>query len=101
MFGLGHVATNESRLSWIKKLKEVISKGLVVCGVAQTINGRLNPLVYSTGRELEKTGIVYLRDMLSETALVKLGWVLGHENWNIKKRMLENFSREFNDRLEE
>ena len=101
MIGLGHVATSGARLSWIKKLKEVIGKGLVVCGTAQTIYGRLDPLVYSTGRELLKTGIIYLGDMLSETAFVKLGWVLGHEKWNVRKRILENFSGEFNDRLEE
>ena len=80
--------------------KEVINKGLVICGASQTIYGRLDPLVYSTGRELKDTGIIFLKDMLSETAFVKLGWVLGHENWNVKEKMLENISGEFNDRLE-
>lgn len=100
MTGLGHVATTESRNSWIKKLKEAIDKGIVICGAAQTIYGRLDPLVYSTGRELMKTGIIFLEDMLSETALVKLGWVLGHKEWNVKEKMLENISGELNDRLE-
>ncbi len=100
MMGLGHVATKESRLSWTKKLKEVIDKGLVICAVPQTIYGRLDPLVYSTGRELLETGIIYLGDMLAETAFVKLGWVLGHKNWNVKEKMLENFAGEFNRRLE-
>ena len=98
--GLGHVATGESKNSWIKKLKEIINKGIVVCAASQTIYGRLNPLVYSTGRELIKTGVIYLEDMLSETALVKLGWVLGHKEWNVKEKMLENISDELNDRLE-
>jgi len=101
MTGLGHVATSESRNSWTKKLKEVMDKGIIVCGAAQTIYGRLDPLVYSTGRELMKTGIIFLEDMLSETALVKLGWVLGHSEWNPKEKMLENISGELNDRLEE
>jgi hypothetical protein len=44
--------------------------------------------------------------MLSETAFVKLGWVLGHKEWSdslekVKEKMLENFSREFNKRIEE
>ena len=52
-----------------------------------------------------KTGIIYLEDMLAETAYVKLGWVLGHEEWTknkgvVKEKMLENFAREFSDRLE-
>jgi len=99
MMGLGHVATKESRLSWTKKLKEVIKKGIIVCAAPQTIYGRLDPLVYSTGRELLETGVIYLEDMLAETALVKLGWVLGHKNWKIRERMLNNFVGEFNKRL--
>ncbi len=100
MGGLGHVATKRSRNSWIKKLKEVIDKGIVVCAASQTIYGRLDPLVYSNGRELLETGVIYLEDMLSETAYVKLGYVLGHPEWNVKEKMLENISGEFNDRLE-
>jgi len=100
MTGLGHVATSESNLSWTKKLKEIITKGIVVCATVQTVYGRLDPFVYSTGRELLKTGIIYLQDMLSETALVKLGWVLGHKDWNVREKMLENISGEFNNRLE-
>ncbi|MFH1801658.1 MAG: Glu-tRNA(Gln) amidotransferase subunit GatD [archaeon] len=105
MCGLGHVPTRRARMSWIKKLKEVQDKGLIVCAVAQTLYGRLNPLVYSNGREILKTGVIYLEDMLAETALVKLGWVLGHKNWisskeKIKEKMLENISGEFNERLE-
>ena len=41
--------------------------------------------------------------MLSETAYVKLGFVLGHSAWKnkIKEKMLENFAGEMNFRLEE
>ena len=105
MTGLGHVSCSGSRNNWLKKLKEVQDKGMIICATAQTIYGRLNPLIYSNGRDLMKTGIIYLEDMLSETALVKLGWVLGHKEWLkdkeiIKQKMLENFSREFNNRIE-
>ena len=105
MSGLGHAPTKRARKSWTKKLKQVQEKGLIICVAAQTIYGRLNPLIYSNGRELMKTGIIYLEDMLSETALIKLGWVLGHKHWVknkeiIKKKMLENISHELNDRLE-
>ncbi len=106
MGALGHVATKRARKSWIKKLKEVQDKGLVVCGTSQCIFGRVDPLVYSNGRELMKTGIIYLKDMLAETALVKLGWVLGHKEWAkdkniIREKMLDNMAGEFNERLEE
>lgn len=103
--GLGHVPSRHSRNSWLKKIKEIQSKGIFVCAAAQTIYGRLDPLVYSNGRELLKSGVIFLEDMLSETAFVKLGWVLGHKEWaknkeTVKKKMLENISREFSDRLE-
>lgn len=103
MIGLGHVATSGARLSWVKKIKEVLEKGLVICAAPQTIYGRLDPLVYVTGRELVGTGIIYLEDMLSETAYVKLGWVLGHKGWqgSVKEKMLENFAGEINKRLVE
>jgi glutamyl-tRNA(Gln) amidotransferase subunit D len=97
LFGLGHAPGKD----WIRKLKEVQKKGIVVCAAAQTIYGRLDPLVYSNGRELMKSGIIFLEDMLAETALVKLGYVLAHSEWKnkIKEKMLENIAGEFNDRL--
>ena len=106
MLGLGHVATNESRQSWTRKLKEIQKKGIIICAAAQTIYGRLDPLVYSTGRELLNSGVIYLEDMLAETALVKLGWVLGHKELTKDKKkveelMLRNIAGEFNYRLEE
>jgi len=106
MSGLGHAPAKRARKSWIKKLKEVQDKGIIICAVAQAIYGRLDPLVYSNGRELMETGIIYLEDMLAETALTKLGWVLGHEEWAknkeiVREKMLENMAREFNERLEE
>ena len=63
--------------------------------------GRVDPFVYSNGRELLDAGVIFLEDMLGESALVKLGWVLGHYGWKgkIKEKMLENFSGELNDRL--
>jgi len=104
--GLGHAPTKRARKGWTNKLKEVQEKGLIICATAQTIYGRLNPLVYSNGREILETGVIYLKDMLAETAFVKLGWVLGHEGWAkdkqlIREKMLENISWELNERLEE
>ncbi len=104
--GLGHAPTKRARNPWTKKLKDIQKKGMVVCATSQCINGRVDPLVYSNGREILETGVIYLEDMLSETAFVKLGWLLGHDEWKknkklIKEKMLENFSHELNDRLEQ
>lgn len=101
--GLGHVPVSESGNSWISALKKHIKNGLVVCAAAQTIYGRLDPLVYSNGRELVDAGVIFLEDMLAETAFVKLGWILGHYGWkkNAADKMLENMAGELNDRLVE
>ncbi len=103
--GLGHAPTKKARKQWTKKLKEIQDKGIIICAAAQCIYGRLDPLVYSNGREILDTGVIYLEDMLAETALVKLGWVLGHKDWVkdkeiVKEKMLKNFSYELSDRLE-
>ncbi|GBE19826.1 L-asparaginase 1 [archaeon BMS3Abin17] len=104
MSGLGHAPTKRSRNNWTAKLKEVQKKGIIICAASQTIYGRLDPLVYSNGRELLETGIIYLEDMLSTTALLKLGYVLGHKEWagdkeKIKEIMLKDFCGEINKRI--
>lgn len=101
--GLGQVPGPNSDNDWIPTIKRLISEGIIICATAQTVYGSLNPNVYSTGRELQKTGIIFLKDMLSETAFVKLSWILGHKSMNtyekIKERMLENIIGEFNDKI--
>ncbi len=102
--GLGQIASSEAgKRSWTPKLKKLIKEGIVICTAPQTIYGRLAPKVYSVGRELEDAGVIYLEDILSETALMKLGWVLGHRNWKgkVKEIMLTNIAGEFNELLTE
>jgi glutamyl-tRNA(Gln) amidotransferase subunit D len=106
MSGLGHVPSGKTRKSWINKLREIQKKGIIVCATTQTIYGRVDPYVYSNGRAILDTGVIYLEDMLSETAFVKLGWVLGHNEWAknkeiVREKMLENFAHELNNRLED
>jgi glutamyl-tRNA(Gln) amidotransferase subunit D len=99
--GLGHLPVSETAHNWIPSLKKHIKNGFVVCASPQTIYGRLDPYVYSNGRELVDAGVIFLEDMLAETALVKLGFVLGHYGWKtrIKEKMLENLAGEISERL--
>ncbi len=99
--GLGQVPSADSMSNWIPKLNKLIKNGFVVCVASQTIFGRVDPYVYSNARELLDAGVIFLEDMLAETAFVKLGWVLGHYGWkvNVKEKMLENFAGELNERL--
>jgi glutamyl-tRNA(Gln) amidotransferase subunit D len=71
--GLGHVAS--AHLPWIR---DAVERGVVVAMTTQCLAGGVDPFVYSTGRELELAGVVYLGDLLPETAYAKLLWALGH-----------------------
>lgn len=101
--GLGHVATEESRFNWIPQIKECIKKGITICFAPQTLYGRLDPYVYSPGRKLFELGVIFLEDMLPETAYVKLGWALGHTTYpaKVKEMMLTNYAGEINKRISE
>ncbi|MDD1678274.1 MAG: Glu-tRNA(Gln) amidotransferase subunit GatD [Methanomicrobiales archaeon] len=72
--GLGHVAS-----AWVPRLKELIGAGTTVVMTSQCLHGRVCDRVYDTGRDLLSIGVIEGEDMLPETAVVKLGWVLGHE----------------------
>lgn len=98
--GFGHVAL-DGKNSWESTLKRMIKQGVAICMTTQTIYGKTNSKVYSTARELESLGLIYLEDMLSETALVKLGWVLGHKQWKglVREKMLDNVAGELNSLL--
>jgi len=102
MSGLGHVIT-EGKNNWLPKIKAALNSGMIICAAPQTLYGRLDPYVYSPGRKLQELGVIFLQDILPETALVKLGWVLGHKEWRgtvaTKIKMLENVAGEFNDKL--
>jgi glutamyl-tRNA(Gln) amidotransferase subunit D len=100
--GIGQVPTQGAEYNWLPTIKRIVDRGIFICATPQTIFGRLNPNVYSAGRELQETGVIFLEDMLSETAFVKLGWVLGHSSWvrdnKVKEKMIQNFSREITER---
>lgn len=70
--GLGHVGS--ALLPWIRATTE---RGVVVAMTTQCLEGNVEPYVYSTGRELLRAGVVYLGDLLPETAYAKMLWALG------------------------
>ena len=71
--GLGHV--NKPIYPAIERAAK---KGVAIYMTVQTIWGYVHMFVYDTGRDLLDIGVVPLDNMLPETALMKLGWVLGH-----------------------
>jgi glutamyl-tRNA(Gln) amidotransferase subunit D len=71
--GLGHV--NKPLYPAIKR---AIESGVHVVMTVQTLWGYAQMYVYDTGRDLLDIGIVPLDNMIPETALMKLSWVLAH-----------------------
>ena len=71
--GLGHV--NKPLYA---ALREAVAQGVHVVMTVQTLWGYVQMYVYDTGRDLMDLGVVPLDNMLPETALMKLCWVLGH-----------------------
>jgi glutamyl-tRNA(Gln) amidotransferase subunit D len=104
--GMGQVSVENwvrnKKDAWVPVIKKAIAKNVIVCFAPQTIYGRVNPNVYSEARQARDVGVVYLEDMLPETALVKLGWVLAHAK-NLeesKKMMITNLEGEITERTE-
>ena len=95
--GFGHVNV-EDELSLLPEIKIATSKALVVM-TTQCIFGEVNPNVYVYGRLLEKAGVLF-SNLTSETAYVKLGYVLGKEkNLDLAKILMKKeLSKEFNER---
>lgn len=93
--GLGHTSTE-----FFEAFKKATKDGIFIGMTSQCLFGRVNMNVYTTGRLLQEAGVVPLEDMLPETALVKLMWVLAHETDldRIRELMLTNLTGEINYR---
>jgi len=89
--GLGHV-----HQELIAEIARLTADDIPVCVTTQCIGGSVNLNVYSTGRDMLKAGAIQLGDMLSETAFVKLSWVLGHTDdiGKCREMMLLDMRRE-------
>jgi len=95
--GLGHVSKEV-----VRTLRGMVSQGKPVVMTTQCLGGRVNLNVYDTGRDLLSAGVIPGEDMLPETALVKLMWVLGRTNdmEEVRKLMLNDLRGEISERRE-
>jgi glutamyl-tRNA(Gln) amidotransferase subunit D len=93
--GLGHVGRQ-----LIETLRDSIDRGIFVGMTSQCIWGAVDMYVYATGIDLMKIGVVPLGDMLPETALVKLMWVIGQTESTdeVRKLMTSNLVGEMDQR---
>jgi len=95
--GLGHIGDY-----CFSAIRKAVEKGVLVAMTSQCIWGRLGMTVYYPGRDLLAMGVIPLEDMLPETALVKLMWVLGQtkDAEEAKKLLTQNIAYEISPRTE-
>ncbi len=93
--GLGHVNT-----PLYPALERAVAAGVHIVMTVQTLWGFAQMYVYETGRDLLDIGVVPLDNMLPETALMKLGWVLGHtdDHGHVMKMMRSPVNHEITER---
>jgi len=93
--GLGHVSA-----SCFPSIARCVESGMFVGMTSQCLWGRVDMNVYSTGIDLQRIGVHPLEDMLPETALVKLMWVLGQSDDPVKiaEMMRTNLAGEISPR---
>ena len=103
--GLGHVPIRKTDSHTLRnkklhdELKKLAKRKLVVM-TSQCIDGRVNMDVYATGRKLQEIGVVPGEDMLPETALMKVSWLLANEKKKAKKLVRTNLAGEITARSE-
>lgn len=104
--GLGHAPINniDDATKAHAELLNLLAEAKRKCTVfmtSQCLHGRVNLNVYSTGRDLQKAGVLPAY-MTPETAFVKLGWALGHtkERQKVKELMEQDVAGETYGRAE-
>ncbi|MAG39125.1 Glu-tRNA(Gln) amidotransferase GatDE subunit D [Candidatus Woesearchaeota archaeon] len=105
--GLGHAPITEQDLATKEHSKilgavKLLAKKMPVVMTSQTIYGRVNMNVYSPGRKLQDAGVFgSYADMTSETAFIKLVWLLSNHKKDVKKLFSKNLRGEISERSEE
>tara|TARA_Y100000310_G_C20265903_1_gene615770 strand:- start:47 stop:667 length:621 start_codon:yes stop_codon:yes gene_type:complete len=101
--GIGHVQTNikENEKNY-EAIKKFISSGGIAVITSNCIFGRVHKDIYANTRRLKNIGVIYAEDMLTETAYIKLAWLLGNfKKDEVKDLMAKNLRGEINPRLSE
>ncbi len=93
--GLGHAPISEideftrEHSKIFESIRVLVRGGTIVAMASQAIYGRINLNVYAPARMLQKIGVVgNLADMTSETAFIKLAWLLSNYSREEAKKMM-------------
>ena len=84
-----------------KALEKLVKSGCVVVMATQCIFGRVHMHVYDKAVDLQNIGVIPAEDMTSETAFIKLAWLLSNYPKKEVSTMLgENLRGEISERTE-
>ncbi|MFH1505868.1 MAG: Glu-tRNA(Gln) amidotransferase subunit GatD [archaeon] len=105
--GLGHapaenIDTFTKEHDKIYKAISSLAGKMPVVMTSQCIYGRVNMNVYSYGRRLQEAGVLGNNlDMTSETAFIKLAWLLSNNKKEVQELFSKNLRGEISERTEE
>jgi len=94
-FAVGNIPFKNS--NWIEEIGKFTQKNLLFIST-QNPFGEVDLKLYEVGKKAKNSGAISLKNMITETAIVKAAWILG--NWpnfsktEIKNKMLQNFCGE-------
>lgn len=104
--GLGHMPLDvidrytKEHAKIKKALQDLIKSGTIIVMTTNCLFGKVNMHVYSKGIDLLKIGVISGGDMLPETAMAKLSWLLGnYKKDKVKDLISKNLRGEINDRI--
>ncbi len=91
-FGPGNIPFMENSL--VEKIGMLTKKNIPVFVTTQNPFGEVDMTLYEVGQKAMKAGAIPCNDMTSETAIVKLMWIMGNfgkDTKTVKELMLKNF----------
>ena len=87
--GMGHAPVNsEEHKNVFEALKKLVDSGCVVGMTSNCVYGAVHENIYSNTRHLGEIGVIFCHDMHTETAYMKLAWLLGNYTSEEAKELL-------------